>query len=135
MSKDDRLIHCYQKEKDCYLRILELSVELKGALESGRSMQDVIAILRRKNMIMDEIDSIEKTIEQEKREYLHGRWHPGQVERLVSELSGIVERLLSLERENEILFSSSSRRFSNKKVSGAAAGYALGRYSTVNAGE
>ena len=78
MSKDDRLINCYQKEKDCYLRILELSVELKGALESGRSMQDVIAILRRKNMIMDEIDSIEKTIEQEKREYLHGRWHPGQ---------------------------------------------------------
>lgn len=135
MFKDDLLLGGYNREKSCYMKILDLAEELREALKSGSTMQEVISILRRKNLIMEEIDSIERTIEEEKKNFRLCNWKPAAVSGMIGELSSLVERILVLERENEVLFSSARHSLERQPVDGAGRDYACRRYSRIASGE
>ncbi len=135
MSKNDLLLGSYGREKSCYMKILGLAEQLGEALKSGGTMQEVISILRRKNSLMEEIDSIERTIEEEKKNFKLCGWKPAEVSGMIGELSSLVERILVLERENEVLFSSARRNVNHQPEDGAGRDYACRRYSRAVSGE
>ncbi|MBD3180313.1 MAG: hypothetical protein GF417_12480 [Candidatus Latescibacteria bacterium] len=102
------LLSGYRKEKDNYLRILSLAEKQREMLIEGR-MDEVIAILRNKKKIMNDIESIERSMERDKKNYRSGYRKYGDAAELIREISGIVEKILSVERENEIIFSTGCR--------------------------
>lgn len=135
MSKSESLLSSYRKEKSCYIRVLELAGILKESLRDGSPMQDILSILRSKNEIMNEIEAIERSIEKEKREYRSGSWKPGDVAEAIDELSVLVEKILSVERENEILFSCAGHNHNRPVSTGASSDYACRRYADIISGE
>ncbi|MCD6378834.1 hypothetical protein J7M07_00120 [bacterium] len=72
----------------------------------------MINILKNKREILRRIDRIEQTIEEEKRVYSGSDERPEETVAIIEEVSGIVEEILAVERENEILFS--TNRYSSK---------------------
>ena len=135
MYEDDRLLGSYRREKEYYLRILELAGELREALKTGQDMQGIISILRHKNQIMEEIDTIEDSIEKEKKGYLSSTRSSADVVEIIDELSSIVEKILIVERENEVLFSSTGHRSAGRYSAGVSAEYACERYTGIISGE
>ncbi|MBN2071828.1 MAG: hypothetical protein JW814_10265 [Candidatus Krumholzibacteriota bacterium] len=135
MIEDERLLSSYKKEKEHYLTILDLAGDLREALKEGHDMPEIISILRRKNRIMEEIDSIENAIEDEKKGYLSSTRSSADMAEIIDELSSLVEKILSVERENEILFSSQGCRSAVNYGAGVSAEYACRRYSGILSGE
>lgn len=105
---DNILITGYRREKDNYMKILKLAEKQREMLIEGR-MDEVIDILKCKKELLGDIDRIERVIDTEKREYRENCDNCGDTAELIREISNIVEKILSVERENEMIFSTGGR--------------------------
>jgi len=109
-STEERLYLAYSTEKELYIEVLLLARKLRDALKTNKPMSEVVGILRKKKEIMDRIDSLENVIEEEKIDYRNGASDPGRISGLIEDLSSLIEEILAVERENEVLFTTSSSR-------------------------
>jgi len=105
---DNILITGYRREKDNYMKILKLAEKQREMLIEGR-MDEVIDILKCKKELLGDIDRIERVIDTEKREYRENCDSCGDTAELIREISNIVEKILSVESENEMIFSTGGR--------------------------
>ncbi len=135
MFNEPGLLGCYRKEKIRYLKILELANSLRDALKDGRTMPEIISILNRKNMIMKEIESIEQSMEEEKKDYRWSGKKTGDVAQIIDQLSVIVERILAVERENEILFSTAGQSLNLNRRQDISPDFVLSVYANSITGE
>lgn len=106
--RDSILIKGYREEKENYVKILKLAQKQRKMLIKGR-MDEVIDILNDKKEILRDIERIEEVIENEKKGYVDSYDKCGDTANLIREISRVVEEILSVERENEIIFSTGCR--------------------------
>jgi flagellar biosynthesis/type III secretory pathway chaperone len=126
----EKLIRGYLREIDCYKGILELSEKLRTAFKQGRPLEDIVRILNKKKKIMEDVDKIERWMEEEKKSYRLADHKSEDVVTVIGQLSGLIGKILEVERENEILFNSGGRSKNHAgNVVAESPVYALARYS------
>ncbi len=107
---EEHLYSTYLTEKELYIEVLILARKLRDALKSNKPISEVVSILKKKKELMERIDSLEAVIEDEKGKYRNRTMHSDRVAGLIDDLSGLIEEILAVERENEVLFTTSSSR-------------------------
>ena len=99
------------KELNRVLSTGKVSIGFKESVRGSDAKMFIISSdCPRKKEIMDRIDSLESVIEEEKIEYRSGASDPGRISGLIEDLSSLIEEILAVERENEVLFTTSSSR-------------------------
>ncbi|GEM_PF-3143756 len=128
----DTLAKSYEREKRCYKQILKLAEELHAVLSERRPVSEIIPILKNKNRLMREIESIEELIVEEKKLYRDVPARPADVARIIDEISSLIEKVLAVERKNEILFSTGGRSVSrSREVANLAPEAVMAKYGSL----
>ncbi|MBN1164713.1 MAG: hypothetical protein JXB45_09050 [Candidatus Krumholzibacteriota bacterium] len=135
MLSELQLLHGYLEERDCYLEILGLARDLRDILKNDHSAQEILSNLRSKNRLMQRIDAIDKSIDDEKRRYHRNIGKNREVAKIIDELSSLVETILVVERENEILFSTAGYKMSKSPETGVTADFVRALYTVNSTGE
>ncbi|OQX84924.1 MAG: hypothetical protein B6D63_03495 [Candidatus Latescibacteria bacterium 4484_7] len=112
---DETLLQGYVQEKNLYVEVFVLAKKLRDALKGGEPIGEIVDILEKKNLAMKRIEAIEKMMEKEKKKYRDSTGKSERVAETIDELSGLIEEILAVERENEVLFTTSSLRGINDK--------------------
>ena len=128
----DTLVKSYEREKICYKQILKLAEELHAVLSERRPVSEIIPILKNKNRLMREIESIEELIVEEKQLYRDVPARPAAVAGIIDEISSLIEKVLAVERKNEILFSTGGRSASrSREVANLAPEAVMAKYGSL----
>jgi len=115
---EDDICRVYSAEKELYIEVLFLARKLHDVLKKNSTLSEVIDLLRRKKELMERIDALENSINDQKKRYRNSTSSSTRVAEAIDELSKLVEEILAIERENELLFATANTRssFSGKAV-------------------
>lgn len=109
-----RLIEVYQRERVLYGEILDRVHRQRELISAEASYAEINSELARKRELLLEIESLEAGIQQDRvvwqrrRHELDGKQAKSLIG-LLSDVTGLVETIISRERENEVLLTSRRR--------------------------